>query len=188
MNTSFIENTFNGDNLAIPFKLEQIDSVLFSDSSASTDLIYHDDINCLVLDNYQTMNITPKISSKDYFEIHSKDDVQKLINFGLTEEFSMLIYDFLKEMKCSLLGIQITSPGKVRCPKVHVDKLPLRIVQCLNGVGTTLVTPEGRVIETKKNDVIFLKGDLWKSRVGAIQHKSPESDVDRMLLRIDFLD
>ena len=44
------------------------------------------------------------------------------------------------------------------------------------------------MIETKKNDVIFLKGDLWKSRVGAIQHKSPESDVDRMLLRIDFLD
>ena len=55
------------------------------------------------------------------------------------------------------------------CPSLHHDKLPLRIVQCLDGPGTTLVSSNGETIETEENDLIFLKGEMWKSDVGLIK-------------------
>ena len=170
------------------FLCEQVDSVLISDSPIVLDLFYLEDINGLVLKNFDCFTQKPDRSSQDYVEILGNKDHGKFEELGFTPQFTEILVELLGGLSTTLLGVQVTEPKKEMCPSVHVDKLPLRLVQCIDEVGTTLITGNGTQIETEKNDLIFLKGEMWKSNVGALRHRSPATSNLRSLLRVDFLD
>jgi hypothetical protein len=176
------------DSMKIPFYFKEIGSVIISESPVVLDLLFLENVNALVLKDYNCFEKKPMNSFKNYVEICSNEDIYKLADYNFSKDFSLLISDLLKELSSTLIGVQVTNPSKHMCSNIHVDKLSLRLVQCLDGVGTTLISSDGTVIETKKNDLIFLKGEMWKSSPGAIKHKSPQTGRYRTLFRIDFLD
>lgn len=182
-----IENFVDNFNPA-PFYYEQIDSVLISESPIVVDLFFLEEVNGLVLKNFSPFSQVPKEAIQQLVEIENSKDLLKLADYGLNERFCSLLLELLTGLNSSLLGVQVTKPMQEMCPSFHVDKLPLRIVQCLDGPGTTLLTTQGKIIETEESDLILLKGEMWKSKVGALKHKSPNSHDLRRLLRIDFLD
>lgn len=176
----------NFENL--PFFYKRVDTVLISDNPIVLDLFFREEINGLVLKNFSPFFEIPENSIQSYVEIMNEGDLQKLKDFGFNDDFSRLLFELLEGLQTTLLGVQVTKPMEEMCPSFHVDKLPLRLVQCLDGLGTTLLTSKGEVIETERGDLILLKGEMWKSKAGALRHRSPDSTSARRLLRIDFLD
>ncbi|GEM_PF-5140199 len=172
----------------LPFYFEQIENILVSNSSVVTDLFFLEEINALVLKDFPVFTNVPRKPSQAYIEIQNVSDLVKLEEYCFSQEMVSLLKEFLSELETTLIGVQVSPPSKEMCPSFHGDKLPLRIVQCLDGPGTTLQTLSGKEIHTEKNDLILLKGEMWKSEVGAIIHRSPTWEKDRRLLRIDFLD
>lgn len=172
----------------VPFLYEEVGNILISDNPIVIDLLFLENINAMVLKNFSVFEAIPRGPFLHNLEITSKEDLKKITDLGLSEEFSLLLFDLLKELKSSLIGVQLTSAMKRMCPNIHTDKLPLRIVQCLDGDGTTLMTSKNEELYTNKNDLIFIKGETWKTNCGALKHKSPDSCDLRRLLRIDFLD
>lgn len=194
VSSNVIENIVE-NHQSFPFYFEQVGSILLVDNPIMIDLFFMEEINGLVIKNYSPF-IFPESESgalahapiKEFLKIEKKEDLFKRRDLGLNKEFSKLLLFLLEELNSKSLGIQITKPSMNLCPSLHHDKLPLRIVQCLDGPGTTLVSSNGETIETEENDLIFLKGEMWKSDVGPIVHKSPDSSSLRTLFRIDFLD
>lgn len=183
MLTEFLES-----NASIPFQLEQIENIIVTDSSAAVDLFFLEEINAIVIKDMEVFDKPPVKPMQSRIEILSEKDLSKLDDLGVSLIFKELVFDFLKELRGSLIGVQVSEPVKNMCPSVHVDKLPLRLVQCLDGEGTTLMTNSGREVKTQQGDLVLLKGELWKLTPGAIKHRSPETHSLRTLFRVDFLD
>lgn len=176
------------DILSFTPALKRIDSVLIGHDPILLDLFFLENFNALILKDFEMFETNLSVHNfQDYVEINHKKDLDKLNEYTFRREMKAIIFDLLSELDTSILGIQKIGPKFSMCPKYHVDQLPLRIVQCIDGPGTTLLTPNGTVVETEKNDLIFLKGELWKSECGAIKHKSPETLSQRSICRIDFL-
>lgn len=171
-----------------PFLYQEDESVLISDSAIVLDLFFLEQFNALVLKKFPCFIKEEIKPVQSYVEINDEKELDKLDDFFFSNELKEVLWELLKGLSTTLIGVQITKPEREMCPSVHVDKLPLRLVQCLDGEGTTLVTPSGKEIKTEKGDLILLKGEMWKSYPGAIKHKSPQTDNFRTLLRIDFLD
>ena len=176
------------ESCALPFYFEQRDSVIISDSPVVMDLLFMEEINGLVLKGFSTLLKDPIIAQKTYVEVLSSHDFDKFHDFNMSDDFIDILKELVGELKSTMLGVQVTKPELEMCPSFHIDKLSLRLVQCLDGKGTILQTHDGSLIETNKGDLIFLKGEMWKSKAGALRHRSPDSDQARRLLRIDFLD
>lgn len=173
---------------ALPFSYEQRGSVIVSSSAIVTDLLFMEEVNALVIKNFSIFQegVTPA-PTQSFFDSLDGDDEVTLKSYGLNDAFTEILLGLATEIDTSLLGIQITSPQKEMCPSFHVDKLPLRIVQCFNSKGPTLKSNIGEIIETEENDLVFLKGEMWRSDYGGIIHRSPETDEAREIIRIDFL-
>lgn len=182
-----IETIFENDELkSMPFN--RIDSVIISEDPIVIDLFFLDEVNALVLKDFKVFECLPNSPFQDYVEIKTQDDFVKMNEYSVTEPFKDLLSELLSALNTEVIGVQFTGALQTMCPSYHVDKLPLRLVQCVDGLGTTLKTSSGKIIETLKNDLILLKGELWQSKCGAISHKSPDTLEPRSLFRIDFLD
>ncbi len=173
---------------ALPFSYEHKENIILASSTVVIDLLFLDEINGLVISNASVFEegFTPE-RTQSFCDLEEDNTYVNLKEFGLSDSFIDILLSMARELATTLIGIQITSPTKEMCPSFHVDKLPLRIVQCFNSDGPTLKSNSGNEIITKKNDLIFMKGDMWKSQHGGVIHKSPDTGVPRELIRIDFL-
>jgi hypothetical protein len=175
------------DSSSLPFMYNQNGSVLVSDNPIILDLFFLEEFNGLILKNFNCFDVLPSRMYRETVEIKSKEGLKELDSYGFNDEFKHIIFEFLEGLNTTVIGVEVSEPKKEMCPSIHVDKLPLRIVQCLDSIGTVLYLSDGTTIEAQKGDLIFMKGEMWKSTPGALKHRSPASSELRTLLRIDFL-
>lgn len=110
---------------------------------------------------------------------------------------------------CELVGVRLARVASAMCPRLHVDKVTLRVVRTFVGQGTEFVEREGvdrrllatddprllhpgaRVERAKAGDVVLLKGETWPGHEGkGAVHRSPPASANepRLVLTLDPLD
>ncbi|KKO43965.1 hypothetical protein WG68_17875 [Arsukibacterium ikkense] len=90
-------------------------------------------------------------------------------------------------MDCQQLGLRLETLSKPMCPKFHTDHLVCRLVCTYQGPGTEW---QGDSPADHKQATPFavtlLKGSGWEgNEQQAIVHRSPASDLPRVLLTLD---
>ena len=123
----------------------------------------------------------------------------------LREDMSLLTEILCELLDCPEVGLRCTQVEHAMCPRLHVDRVPLRLLCTYEGPGTEWLEDQGVARNDLSNpdiakgacqraatgDVVLLKGALWQDNegFGAI-HRSPALDPDegrRTLVTMDPL-
>ncbi len=112
---------------------------------------------------------------------------------------------------CERCGLRLTRLESAMCPRLHVDRVSVRLVTTFVGAATEyvdhhdvdrrwlghadderrgLLRPAARVQRAAEGDVLLLKGEGWPDNVGrGAVHRSPRADphTPRLLLTLDPL-
>jgi hypothetical protein len=116
---------------------------------------------------------------------------------------------------CELVGVRLTRLESAMCPRLHVDKVTVRVVSTFVGNGTEylaeedvdrrwlghaaagvsdeasgLMRPGACVRRAEAGDVVLLKGEAWPNNAGrGAVHRSPaaSSASPRLVLTLDPL-
>ncbi|WP_333607440.1 DUF1826 domain-containing protein [Arsukibacterium sp.] len=105
----------------------------------------------------------------------------------LLADIALLCEMFSCLMDCQQLGLRLETLSKPMCPKFHTDHLVCRLVCTYQGPGTEW---QGASQEQQHQATPFaitlLKGSGWVgNEKQAIVHRSPPSDLPRVLLTLD---
>jgi hypothetical protein len=130
----------------------------------------------------------------------------------LVEDIARLVEMFCCLFELKRVGLRLTVLSHAMCPRFHVDRIPCRLVTTYQGSATQWLTNAaadrsmlghangGRpdhesglyshsdnVQQLKAGDMSLLKGELWEGNEGAgLIHRSPSTDLSRLLLTLDF--
>lgn len=130
----------------------------------------------------------------------------------LVEDIAQLVEMFCYLFDQDRVGLRLTVLSHAMCPRFHVDRVPCRLVTTYQGPATEwlanavadrsklghgnggysdnesgLYADKHDVQKTKAGDVSLLKGEQWEGNEGAgLIHRSPETDLPRLLLTLDF--
>lgn len=89
-------------------------------------------------------------------------------------------------MDCQQLGLRLETLSKPMCPKFHTDHLVCRLVCTYLGPATEWLDSTGNTVQATPFAVTLLKGSGWEgNEQQAIVHRSPASDLPRVLLTLD---
>lgn len=90
-------------------------------------------------------------------------------------------------MDCRQLGLRLETLSKPMCPKFHTDHLVCRQVCTYQGPGTQWQgARQDELHQARPFAITLLKGSGWEgNEKQAIVHRSPPSDVPRVLLTLD---
>lgn len=128
--------------------------------------------------------------------LHIDDEILVYIT-GIVDMFSCL-FDL------TVVGLRLKTLHSAMCPKFHVDKVPVRLVTTMAGLGSewldnNLVKRENNRLIIDSNvtvrslecgDVALLKGERWAGNEGkGLVHRSPKTanHQKRLLLTLDFI-
>ena len=127
--------------------------------------------------------------------IVSADSVQQDIDFALPDapgkaallaDIALQCQMFACLMDCQQLGLRLETLSKPMCPKFHTDHLVCRLVCTYMGPATEWLDNTGSTVQATPFAVTLLKGSGWEgNEQQAIVHRSPASDLPRVLLTLD---
>lgn len=106
------------------------------------------------------------------------------------------------------IGIRVAALDRAMCPRLHVDRIPVRMIATFCGPGTEWLpnasvdrhqlaggaahTLEGiTLMQLQAGDVALMKGENWVGNEGyGLVHRSPAVDAHtaRLIATIDWLD
>lgn len=145
-----------------------------------------------------------------------KPDAQRLRELGdqlpgmpaLAEDIVFWTQVIAELTGCEQIGVRLQRVEVAMCPRLHVDKVVVRLVSAFVGRGTefvaerrseiqrghspeTLTDARGSVVEhAEPGDLVFLKGEAWPGNKGhGAVHRSPTAtrEQPRLVLTLDAL-
>ena len=172
---------------------------LRSDDAEVLTGIFADDVNLASWQRPQDAAIAEYCRSLRFTmplkRIVSADTVQHDIGFALPDapgkaallaDIALLCQMFSCLMDCRQLGLRLETLTKPMCPKFHTDHLVCRLVCTYMGPATEWLDSTGSTAQATPSAVTLLKGSGWEGNEQyAIVHRSPASDLPRVLLTLD---
>lgn len=192
--------------------------------------IYDDDINIALWRRTHTTAIAESVNALLEIETFSQIQLalpiqevagqlaQNLPDFEyrttLLEDITLLAEMFACLFNQDTVGLRLTALNAAMCPKLHVDRVPCRLVTTYVGPATEWVPHEfvdrgklgagssglsdeksgllqhaSNIKRINMGDVALLKGELWEGNEGrGLVHRSPSvNGQKRLLLTLDFV-
>ncbi|GAB58183.1 DUF1826 domain-containing protein [Rheinheimera nanhaiensis] len=172
---------------------------LQADNAGVLTSIFTDDVNLVSWQRQQDATITEYCRSlrltMPLKRIVGIDTVQQDIGFALPDapgkaallaDIALQCQMFACLMDCQQLGLRLETLHKPMCPKFHTDHLVCRLVCTYLGPATEWLDSTGITVRAAPFAVTLLKGSGWEgNEQQAIVHRSPASDLPRVLLTLD---
>ncbi|GAA0549393.1 DUF1826 domain-containing protein [Rheinheimera aquimaris] len=172
---------------------------LQSDEAGVLTDIFADDVNLASWQRQKNTAIAEYCRSLRFSmplkRIVSAESVQNDIVFALPDapgkaellaDIALQCQMFACLMDCKQLGLRLETLSKPMCPKFHTDHLVCRLVCTYMGPGTEWLDSAGNTVQATPFAVTLLKGSGWEgNEQQAIVHRSPASDLPRVLLTLD---
>lgn len=151
---------------------------------------WHRNNNAAIADYCRFLHLTMPLK-----RIVSADSVQQDIGFALPDapgkdallaDIALQCQMFACLMDCQQLGLRLETLSKPMCPKFHTDHLVCRLVCTYMGPATEWLNSTGNTVQAAPFAVTLLKGSGWEgNEQKAIVHRSPASELPRVLLTLD---